>query len=179
MWLFIGNALTSRSAKSTPSCKSFKEILRNMLSLTWGWPEVLSMAPIVQILNRWFWPELFSLSLYYLRVSLVKTNEWEGSFLFTNSDHDLCCETQRRMRLNRGGQPEDRTQVEGSKVICICIKGLKSPHLRLPGWELNRGLILRQAGVPITELSFTPAVSLIQSCWSRRQKNSTITEYEF
>ncbi len=31
----------------------FKEILRNRLRLTWGLPEVLSMAPVVQILNSW------------------------------------------------------------------------------------------------------------------------------
>jgi hypothetical protein len=31
----------------------FKEILHNRLRLTWGLPKVLSMAPVVQILNRW------------------------------------------------------------------------------------------------------------------------------
>jgi hypothetical protein len=55
------------------------------------------------------------------------------AFFSPTAVSDLCCETQRRMRLNRGGQPEDRAQVEGPQVICICIKGLKSPHLRVPG----------------------------------------------
>ncbi len=40
-----------------------KESLRNNLSFTWGWAEVLSIAHIVQILNWVAWPELFSLSL--------------------------------------------------------------------------------------------------------------------
>ena len=31
----------------------FQEILRNILSLTCGLPKVLSMAPIVPILQRW------------------------------------------------------------------------------------------------------------------------------
>ncbi len=53
---------------------------RRRLSLTWGWPEVRSMAPIVQLLNRWTWPELFSLSL--TRVSLVKTNAWKEAFFW-------------------------------------------------------------------------------------------------
>jgi hypothetical protein len=50
--------------------RMFKEILRNRLRLTWGLPEVLSMAPIVQILNRWVCPELLSLSL--LRIYLLR-----------------------------------------------------------------------------------------------------------
>jgi hypothetical protein len=33
-----------------------KEILRHRLSLAGGWPEVLSTAPIVQILNKWVLP---------------------------------------------------------------------------------------------------------------------------
>ncbi len=41
------------------------------------------MAPIVQIMNRWFSPELFSLSLFC--VYLMKTNEGEEAFLLTNS----------------------------------------------------------------------------------------------
>ncbi len=45
-----------------PSGRLFTETLTNCLSLTWGWPEVLSMAPTVQILNRWVLSELFSLS---------------------------------------------------------------------------------------------------------------------
>ncbi len=44
------------------------------LSLTWAWPAVLSLASIVPILNRWIWPELFSLSL--LRVSLSSAGQW-------------------------------------------------------------------------------------------------------
>ncbi len=44
------------------------------LSLTWGWPEVLSMDPIVQILDRWVWPELFSLSLS--RLHITSENQW-------------------------------------------------------------------------------------------------------
>jgi len=58
----------------------FKETLRNRLNLTWAWPKVLSMAPNIQILNKWVWPDLFSLSL--LRASLVITNEWEEAFLW-------------------------------------------------------------------------------------------------
>jgi hypothetical protein len=65
---------------SAPCGRIFKEILRNRLSLTWGWPEVLSMAPIVLILNRWIWPELFSLPFH---VSLVKTFEWEAAYFWT------------------------------------------------------------------------------------------------
>jgi hypothetical protein len=71
------------------------------LSLTKGWSEVLSIAPVVQILNRWWVsPEFFSLSL--LRISLVKTNEWEEAFFWPIAANALCCDTRRRMRLNRG-----------------------------------------------------------------------------
>jgi hypothetical protein len=33
------------------------------------------------------------------------------------------------MRLNRGGQPEARAQVENAQVKYICIKGIKIPPL--------------------------------------------------
>jgi hypothetical protein len=56
----------------------FRETLRNRLNLTWAWPKVLSMAPNIKILNKWVWPDLFSLSL--LRASLVVTIEWEEAF---------------------------------------------------------------------------------------------------
>ncbi len=69
----------------------FKEILRNSLRLTWGWPEVFSMTPFVKILNRWAWPELFSLTL--LRVFLDKNNEWEEAFFLLIAFSDLCCDT--------------------------------------------------------------------------------------
>jgi hypothetical protein len=36
-----------------------------------------------------------------------------------------------RMRLNRGGQPEAKAQVEGPQVKNICINGLKTPPLGL------------------------------------------------
>ncbi len=55
------------------SDRMFKEILRNRHRLTWGLPEVLSMGSVVQILNRWACPELFTQSL--LRISVEKTNE--------------------------------------------------------------------------------------------------------
>jgi hypothetical protein len=68
-------------------------IMRNRRSLTWGWPEVLYMAPIVQIWNKWAWPELFSLSLI---TCISSEKEWvKGSFLLTKSSQwsDLCCDT--------------------------------------------------------------------------------------
>ncbi len=34
------------------SCRIFQQILQNRLSLTWDWPEVLSMAPIVLVKNN-------------------------------------------------------------------------------------------------------------------------------
>ncbi len=51
----------------------FKKILRHRLRLTWGLHEVLAMATVVQILNRWVCPELFTQSL--LCISLEKTND--------------------------------------------------------------------------------------------------------
>jgi hypothetical protein len=48
--------------------------------LTWGWPEVLFMAPIVQILKRWVGHELLS-SLFLIIICQISV-----------------CNTQRRMR---------------------------------------------------------------------------------
>ncbi len=47
-----------------------KEILRNKLSLTSGWPEILSMASVVQILNMTW--ALFSVPVTCI-LSVVKT----------------------------------------------------------------------------------------------------------
>ncbi len=52
------------------------------LSLTWGWPEVLSWPPIVQILNKWAWPELFSVPFKCIS---TENQRVRGSFLLTNS----------------------------------------------------------------------------------------------
>jgi hypothetical protein len=82
------------------------------------------MAPIFHILNRWAWPELFSLSLS--RAILVKTNEWDKVFFWPIAVCHLFCNTLRRMKLNRGGQPEARAQVEGPQVKYICKKDYKS-----------------------------------------------------
>ncbi len=75
------------------SGRIFKENLRNRLSLTSGCPEVLSMVPFLQILNRWVWPNLFLVSLW--RVSLVKTNQWQEAFFWPIAVSDLCCNTGR------------------------------------------------------------------------------------
>ena len=95
---------SSMVCTSDCQCKFFNtpvvEYLKR-LSLTLGWPEVLSMAPIVQILNKCVWPELFSLSL--LRVSLAFTNEWEEAFFWPIAVSYLCCDIQTRLRQYRGG----------------------------------------------------------------------------
>ena len=106
---------------------NFQRILRKRLGLTWDWPEVLSMAPIVQLLKIWVWPELFSLSL--LRVSLVISNEREEAFFWPIAVSELRCDTQRIMRLNRAGQPGARAQVEKDLRLHMyfCRKGLKNP----------------------------------------------------
>jgi hypothetical protein len=86
--------------------------------LIWGWPEVLSLAVIVQILNRGAWLELFSVSLW-----LVHVHEWDEAFSFSSKFSVL-----RYIEENeteRGGKP--RAQVEGSQAKFICIKGLKIP----------------------------------------------------
>ncbi len=67
--------------------RNFKNILRKRLSLTWGWPEVLCMAP--QIVNK------VGLTWALLSVHLAcisSESQWvRGSFLLTNSS--LCCNT--------------------------------------------------------------------------------------
>ncbi len=57
-----------------------KEILRNKLTLTWGRAEVLPRAPFVKIMNRWVWPDLFSLS----STSVSLANGWEIALVLTN-----------------------------------------------------------------------------------------------
>ena len=75
----VGFCITSFQPKQW---RFFEEILRSRLSLTLGWPEILSRAFIVPILNRWAWPELFVLSLLCVFFS---ENKWvRGSFLLTN-----------------------------------------------------------------------------------------------
>ncbi len=70
------------SGLSTPACgRFFKEILPNRLSLTWDWPRVLSMAPIVQILNRRVRSELLSL----IPITWISSKWMRASFLLTNS----------------------------------------------------------------------------------------------
>jgi hypothetical protein len=62
-------------AKLSPG-RIFSEILRNRLSLNWGLPEVLSMAPFDHILT--VGSDLGSSCCHFyntVRVSLVKTNE--------------------------------------------------------------------------------------------------------
>ncbi len=76
----------------------FNKLLHKKLRFTWGWAEVLSMAHIIQILDKLKWPDLFSLSLLF--VSLVLANEWEGTFFWPIVFSGLCCDTQTRMRLH-------------------------------------------------------------------------------
>ncbi len=47
MWRYRYSYYTNYFSKIGTCGWLFKEILRNRLSLTWGWPEVLSMAPVV------------------------------------------------------------------------------------------------------------------------------------
>ncbi len=92
-------------------------------------PEVLSLLcldSIVQILNRWW---VWSLTWSFLSVSITfisRNNQWlRRGFLLTNS-----CRWSVLRYMNRGGQPEAKTQVEGPQVKYICIKELKKSHLR-------------------------------------------------
>ncbi len=93
------------------SGRIYKEILRNRLMQLRMVvePVVLSMAPI-ETFNRcmvWNWTELFSLSL--LRVSLVKTNEWEGAFFWTIVVSNLFCmwdiENEKKIKLSGNPRP--------------------------------------------------------------------------
>ncbi len=102
----------------------FKEILPNRLSLTWDWPRVMSMAPIVKILNRRVRPELFSLSL--LRVALVKANKCKEAFFWPIAVISLFWDTHRRMRLSRGG-----TLSTGCGRKTWIKSTIKKPHLTL------------------------------------------------
>jgi hypothetical protein len=72
------------------------------LILTWGWAHVLSIAPIVQILNRWAWPKLFSLSQVYVYLGWRPMNERTLALLLSdtliNSNQHLCCDTNTIMR---------------------------------------------------------------------------------
>jgi hypothetical protein len=111
--------------KCTVCCgRIFKEILRNRFSLTWVfWPEVLSllcMASIVQMFEH-----VMSLTWDLFSVSITCI-----SFFWPIAVSDLCCDTLRKMSLDRGRQPEAKTQVEGPQVKYICIKGPKKSHLR-------------------------------------------------
>ncbi len=53
------------------------------------------VAPTVQLLNSWFWPEIISLSLWR-----IVANEWEKVFFWPIAVSRLCWYTQRRMRLS-------------------------------------------------------------------------------
>jgi hypothetical protein len=61
-------------------------ILKNYCVTNSGWPEVLSLAHIVQILNRFAWPELFSMSMCNLK--WWPTNEGE---LASDQYHSAIC----------------------------------------------------------------------------------------
>ncbi len=58
-------------------------------------------------------------------------NKREETFCWQRAASHLCRYTQRRMRLNRGGQPEARAQVKGPQVKYICMRGVKIPPLEL------------------------------------------------
>ncbi len=70
-----------RKTELCAGCKqwsNYKEILLKKL-LIWSW--AVSMAPIVQIFNRWVWPKLLFLS--QTCVSLVMANESEIAFFWS------------------------------------------------------------------------------------------------
>ncbi len=97
---------------------------KNRSNFNCGWDEVLSMARIVQMLNRFALPELFSPSLNC--VILVLANESGGSFLLNNSTRARIC---RPFKVPRNRFPAWRA-------------GTKTPFSRtgLPGyigWRLR------------------------------------------
>ncbi len=110
---------------------NFKELLRNKLRLTWGWAEVLSMAHIGQILNRFLaWPELFSLSLLW--ISLVTANELEEAFLWPIAFSHLCCDTQTRISLHRGARPEVSLRWQDLRLNTCTIVHLYTEWRKIP-----------------------------------------------
>jgi len=102
---------------------NFKELLRNQLSLTRGWPEVLSMAPIIQVLDMWAWPELFSLS--QLCIFLVMAKLMRVSFLLTNRIQPSVLWYITKTRI--GTRPKGLPQVTGPQVKYTYTKCLKIP----------------------------------------------------
>jgi len=72
--------------------------------LTWG---SVHGSYCSNILSMWVWPELFSLSL--LRVSLVKTNEWDEAFFWPTAVSELCVAIYRgEWDWIKGGNPRPK-----------------------------------------------------------------------
>ncbi len=70
---------------------------------TWGGAEVLSMAPVVQILHRWASLELSSsLCLHFIYLWWWLINKKKALF-WPIASWQLCCDAHRRIRLQRRG----------------------------------------------------------------------------
>jgi hypothetical protein len=119
------------------------EVLRNIGS---AWLEVdlrLTLIPIVQILNRWVGPNLFSLSL--LRVFLVKTSELEEAFLGTIQ---ICAVAIHIGEWDwiEGGNPRPGLRSKDLRIN-ILLKGTKTP----PQGSTEKGLRGNHAGSTRTQ----------------------------
>jgi hypothetical protein len=109
------------------SDRIFKEILRKRLSFTWGWPEVLSMAPIIKILHRGARQELFSWSP--LCIYLVMDNELEIAFFWPIKSRHLNSETYSRIRLHGKGPPKLSLRSRGLRFFLHVGKMTKNSPL--------------------------------------------------
>jgi hypothetical protein len=145
----------SRKEGSNSSGWNFKGLLRNQLSLTRGWPEVPSMALIIQVLNMWAWPELFSLS--QLCITLVMANEWEWAFFWPIEFSHLCCDTHTRMRLHRGARPNGLPQVTGvgPQFKYTYTKCLKIP----PPGKMTNDDIYRMVSLAFVDAHIPPSLT--------------------
>ncbi len=102
-----------------------REIQRRRLSLTWGWPEV---CPSLILLLYWTdgYDLSSSLCRYHCTCICMKTNEWEEAFFWPITGSDLCCDTSRRMRMIKGGNPRPGLRSKDLSLNTSAYKDKKS-----------------------------------------------------
>ncbi len=151
-------------------------MLMNLLSLTWGWAEVLSMAHLFT-----YWAEgpdrSYSLCPNYEYVYLLMTSYciMRGSFLLTITVSHMCFDTKREWDCKKGrgqGQPQvTGPQVKYSHTKWLQIPPLHDEHIGTNNiWFENR---LKSSKIIKMEFPYSFFIFLnppFQTCWSSKEK---------
>jgi hypothetical protein len=111
--------------------RNYKEVLFNWLNMAWGWPGVLSMAPIVQIYIKQVVLTWALLSVPFTCVS--GENQWvRGSFILTNRSVFSIHRGERYWIEGGGGHPRPGLTSKNFRLNTSAEKGIKKSHLRIP-----------------------------------------------